>query len=190
MSDAGSRGIAFRAMREPDLAMLVGWRSAPHVLAWFRDPPKDVDEARARYAERLAGEHPTCMWVVEVEGEPVGYVQDLPVASDDDLAVRVQLPGAVGFDYLIGRPDLIGAGLGTRMVAAYLTDVLLAAYPDARWFVACPDARNAASLRVLGKLGFEQRQWIQMPGEDYADIVCRLARDGVHRLLPTSNQSC
>ncbi|MGH1564789.1 GNAT family N-acetyltransferase [Mumia sp. DW29H23] len=183
MSDVASPDITFRRMREADLDRVVRWRNEPHVLAWFRDPPKDVDDARDRYAERLGGDHPTRMSVVQVEGEPVGYVQDYPIDAEDDLAVRVQLPGAVGFDYLIGEPGLIGAGIGTRMLTAYVGDVLLPDYPDAPWFVACPDARNVASLRVLDKLGFEQRQWIQMPGEEYAEIVCRLSRGQAEQMV-------
>lgn len=171
--------IAFRPMDESDLGLLVGWRHEPHVRAWFRDPPADVPEARKRYGARLNGDDPTRMWVVEVDGAPVGSLQDYPVDTDDDLAVRVQLPGAVGFDYLIGDPAAVGRGLGTQMLACYLRDVALRDHREARWFVACPDARNAASLRVLGKLGFVQRQWIQMPGEDYAQIVCRTARADV-----------
>ncbi|KAA1420640.1 acetyltransferase [Mumia zhuanghuii] len=177
MTMRGDDSIAFRLMREDDLGLLVAWRHEPHVLTWFRDPPVDVADARARYGARLRGGDPTRMWVVEVDGRLVGSLQDYPVDSDDDLAVRVQLPGAVGFDYLIGDPSEVGRGLGTRMLAAYLRDVVLPAHPDAPWFVACPDARNAASLRVLDKLGFEQRQWIQMPGEEYAEIVCRASRD-------------
>lgn len=175
--------IAFRRMRDDDLDLLVRWRHAPHVLAWFRDAPADVEAARGRYGARLRGDDPTRMWVVAVDGRPVGYVQDFPVDAEDELAVRVQLPGAVGFDYLIGEAEEVGRGLGTRMLAAYVQDVLLRDHPDAPWFVACPDARNEASLRVLDKLGFERRQWIQVPGEEYAEIVCRLSREDAEQAV-------
>ncbi|WP_370614545.1 GNAT family N-acetyltransferase [Mumia qirimensis] len=177
MSESGDGTIAFRRMREDDLGLLVRWRHEPHVLRWFRDPPSNVEDAMDRYGDRLHGDHPTRMWVVEEDGEPVAQVQDFPIDAEDELAVRVQLPGAVGFDYLIGDPDRIGRGLGTRMIAQYLRQVVRRDHPDAPWLVACPDARNAASLRVLDKLGFTQRQWIQVPGEEYAQIVCRIAAD-------------
>ncbi|PJJ56198.1 aminoglycoside 6'-N-acetyltransferase [Mumia flava] len=172
----------FRAMTDADLPDFVRWRNEPHVTTWFPRPPADVDAARDRYGARLRGDHPTVMRVAMLDGRPVGYVQDFPVDANDEYAVRIQLPGAAGFDYLIGEPDLVGRGLGTAMLRAYVPAVLLDAHPDAPWIVACPDARNAASLRVLDKLGFEQRQWITPPGEEFAVIVCRLARADANAL--------
>ncbi len=170
-------------MDEEDLHALVAWYHEPHVRAWFRDPPADVTAAQVRYGGRLRGEEPARMWVASLEGAPFATVQDYPVDSDDDLAVRVQLPSAVAFDYLIGDPAQVGRGLGARMLTVFLRDVALPGHPDATWFVACPDARNVASLRVLDKLGFVQRQWIQMPGEEYAQIVCRASRDDLARTV-------
>ena len=45
---------------------------------------------------------------------PIGYVQDYPVIAYDDYAVRVQDPEAIAFDYLIGEPELVDRGIGTR----------------------------------------------------------------------------
>lgn len=168
--------LTFRRMVDDDLGMLVRWRRESHVLAWFRDAPADLADARARYGRRLSAEEPVRMWVAEHDGDAIGYVQDYAVDVDDDLAVRVQLPGAVAFDYLIGEPELIGQGLGTQMLASFLRTVLLPDHPSAPWFVASPDAHNTASLRVLDKLGFSRGQWIQPPGEEYAEIVCRISR--------------
>jgi aminoglycoside 6'-N-acetyltransferase len=45
----------------------------------------------------------------------------------------------------------------------FLRDIVWPAYPDAVEFFAAPDHRNAASLRVLAKLGFVQGMWFDEP---------------------------
>lgn len=164
-------------MIDEDLGDLVRWRNAPHVVAWFPHRVADVPTARERYGARLDGRAPVRMWVATLGGVPVGYVQSFPVASDDDLAVRCRDPQAVAFDYLIGEADLVGTGLGTDMIATFCRDVLVREYPDAPRFLAAPDVRNRASIRVLEKCGFTQGLWIEPEGADHVEVVCTAGRE-------------
>jgi len=168
--------FSFRPMTADDIGAVVRWRAEPHVLAWFPRPVPDADEALRRFGARLAGEHPVRMWVAELGGVPVGYLQSFPVASDDDLVVRCQDPEAVGFDYLIGEPDLVGKGLGTEMIATFCRHVLVPEYPEAPRFLAAPDVRNHASVRALEKCGFTQGLWIEPEGADHVEVVCTAPR--------------
>lgn len=164
-------------MTEDDLVDLVRWRNEPHVFAWFPHRVADVAAALERYGARLAGRDLVRMWIAEIGGVPVGYVQSYPVSADDDLAVRCGDPQAVAFDYLIGEPDLVDRGLGTEMVDQFCRDVLVAQYPEAPRFIAAPDVRNHASIRVLEKCGFTQGLWIRPEGTDYPEVVCSVGRD-------------
>lgn len=181
MTEPVAATFSFRPMEVADLPDLVRWRSQPHVRVWFPEAVADVDAARERYGARIAGEAPVRMWVAQLDRRPLGYLQDYRVRDHDDYAVRVQQPDAVAFDYLIGEPGLVSRGIGTGMVGAFLREVLCRDYPDARHFVASPDHRNAVSLRVLEKLGFTQGLWIQLPGEEYPEIVCTIGRDALER---------
>jgi RimJ/RimL family protein N-acetyltransferase len=169
-------GFGFRRLVDGDVAMLVTWMAAEHAQPWFGDEPRTPELARQHYAQELDGTSRTRMWVVSLDGRDIGYVQDYPVIAYDDYAVRVQDPSAVAFDYLIGEPDLIDRGIGTRMIAAYCREVLCRDYPDAPRFVASPDARNRRSIRVLEKCGFTQGLWIQPEAVSYPEIVCTAPR--------------
>ena len=62
------------------------------------------------------------------------------------------LPGEAGIDYAIGDPAQISRGVGTELIAALVAEVRRH-HPGAG-ILADPDARNAASRRVLEKNGF------------------------------------
>ena len=52
------------------------------------------------------------------------------------------------------------------MLWRYLRDVVVPGYPGAPTLFAAPDHRNAASLRVLDKLGFTRGLWFDEPRRD------------------------
>ncbi len=172
--------VAFRPMRRDDLEAVVGWQQAPHVRRWFHGDQATLARVRERYGPRIDGTAPTRMWVIQLDGADVGYVQDYRVGDHDEYAVKTGLPEAVGIDYVIGEPDLVGRGVGTRVIWSYLLEVVAPAYPDAPAFVASPDHRNRASLRMLEKCGFTQGVWIDVPGDTSeptaTEIVCTLDR--------------
>lgn len=169
--------IVFRPLTTADVPDLVRWMAGDHAQPWFGDEPRTVELARAHYAAELDGTSATRMWIVVLDGRDIGYVQDYPVVAYDDYAVRVQDLAAIGFDYLIGEPDLIDHGVGTLMIKTFCRDVLCRDYPDAPRFVASPDARNTRSIRVLEKCGFTQGLWIQPESVKYPQIVCTAPRE-------------
>jgi RimJ/RimL family protein N-acetyltransferase len=168
--------LVFRRLSDADIPLLVAWMAADHAQPWFGDEPRSPDTARQLYAGELAGTSATRIWIVELDGRPIGYVQDYRVVAYDDFAVRVQDPDSVAFDYLIGEPDLIGRGIGAQMIAAYCREILCRDYPEAPRFIACPDVRNLRSIRVLEKCGFRQGLWIQPEAVSHPEVVCSAPR--------------
>ena len=106
------------------------------------------------------------MWVIEVNGRSVGYVQDYLIGDHPEYAILTAEPDAIGIDYVIGEPSWVGRGIGTRVLWTFLREVVRPDYPDATTYAACPDHRNGASLRVLEKLGFVQGLWFDEPQVD------------------------
>lgn len=176
--------MSFRAMTLDDLPNVVRWRHEPHVARWWHQHGgvANVVAAKQRYGPRIRGDDPTRMWVISIDGRDVGYSQAYRVSDYREYADATGDPDAIAFDYLIGQPELVGKGLGTRVIWEFVRDVLAPHYPQAPRFLASPDCRNAASLRVLGKCGFTRGAEIVLPpdddgdGESVTEVVCTLDR--------------
>jgi aminoglycoside 6'-N-acetyltransferase len=158
--------IAIRAMTRGDLDLVVGWRSDPEVVRWW-SPGALVDRGtiEAKYAERIDGMSPTRMWVVEITGRSVGFVQDYRIGDYPDYVVLGPDPDAIGVDYAIGSEVWRGQGLGQRVLWAWMLRARTR-FPGATSYFAAPDHRNAASLRILAKAGFTEGVWFDEPQPD------------------------
>ena len=161
--------IAVRAMTRADLDDVVAWRRSAEVMRWWAPGELgDVDQIRDKYAERVDGMSPTRMWVVEVNGRSVGFVQDYRIGDYPDYAVLGPDPDAIGVDYAIGADQWRGRGLGQRVLWAWMRRARTR-FPEATAYFAAPDHRNAASLRVLAKAGFSEGLWFDEP-QDNGDV--------------------
>lgn len=157
--------LSLRPMTAGDLPVLARWVNEPHVAKWW-DENRTTDQLAAYYGPALRGEEKTRLWIWEVNGRSVGFVQDYRISDHPEYALLAGHPDAIGFDYLIGEPAFVGRGIGTSLLWVYLRDIVWPAYPGTREFFAAPDHRNAASLRVLAKLGFTQGVWFDEPQDD------------------------
>jgi aminoglycoside 6'-N-acetyltransferase len=139
--------IAFRPMAADDLPRLRRWLEAPHVRLWWREP---VDEAMAKRLTRSA----TREFVIVVDGRPVGWIQTYLVAAYPDWGEIVGTePGLAGVDLAIGEAELIGRGLGPRVLAQFADDVAFAD-PETTAVLATVEEGNRRSWRAFEKAGF------------------------------------
>jgi aminoglycoside 6'-N-acetyltransferase len=158
--------IAFRPLTRADFRDVVAWQAQPHVARWWQDEATSTEAAEAHYGPALDGDDPARLWVLELNGRSVGFLQDYRIGDHPAYALLTARPDAVGIDYLVGDPGWVGRGVGTRVLWAFLRDVVVPGYPEAREVFAAPDHRNAASLRVLDKLGFARGLWFDEPRSD------------------------
>ncbi|HEY6934506.1 MAG TPA: GNAT family N-acetyltransferase [Marmoricola sp.] len=183
--------FACRPMTWGDLRDVTRWVNQPHVARWW-DDQRTAAQVAAHYGPALSGQEPTRRWVFEVNGRSVGFAQDYRIGDHPDYALLTGKPDAVGIDYAIGEPAFVGRGLGTSLLWVLLAEVVVSSYDDLREVHAAPDHRNAASLRVLAKLGFEQGTWFDEPhdptsGDGRVDTVIGCTLDvakviGTHRV--------
>ena len=88
--------IGLRAMTRGDLPMVTRWRQQPHVLRWWRsDGEPTADRVAAAYEPDIDGTTPTRMWVVEVNGRSVGFVQDYRIRDYPEFALLTPDPDAI-----------------------------------------------------------------------------------------------
>jgi aminoglycoside 6'-N-acetyltransferase len=160
------RVVAVRAMTRGDLADVTRWRQSEHVQRWWRGVGEPTPEAvEARYGPRIDGLTPTRMWVVEVNGRSVGFIQDYRIGDYPEYALLTPDPEAIGIDYAIGEPAWVGRGLGVRLLWAWMLRARHR-FPEAASYFAAPDHRNTASLRILAKAGFTEGLWFDEPRQD------------------------
>ena len=152
--------MRFRPLTDDDLPLLHRWLNEPGVVAWWEGDDVSWPAVQRDYGS--ASTDPTEHWLASVGDRAVGWIQCYATASypDEDevrhwWALGVE-PTAAGIDYLIGEPADRGGGLGSRMIRAFVADVLFARHPDWTRVCASPVAANVASWRALEKAGFRQ----------------------------------
>lgn len=158
--------VGLRPMDRGDLPDVARWRAAEHVQRWWaEDGSPDLETVTEKYGPDIDGTTPTRMWVVEVNGRSVGFVQDYRLRDYPEFALLTPDPEAVGVDYAIGEPAWVGKGIGVRMLWAWAQSARRR-FPDVSAYFAAPDHRNASSLRALDKAGFTQGTWFDEPQAD------------------------
>ncbi len=132
-----------------------GGRPSTCARWWAADGEPTAEEVERHYGPRIDGMSPTRMWVAEVNGRSVGFVQDYRIADYPEFALLARDPDAIGVDYAIG--DGVGrARAGCSRAVGVDARKAAHRFADATAYFAAPDHRNAASLRMLAKAGFER----------------------------------
>jgi aminoglycoside 6'-N-acetyltransferase len=157
--------VSVRAMTRGDLPEVTRWRQTDHLHRWWASDGDPTPERVAeQYGPSIDGMTPTRMWVAEVNGRSVGFVQDYRVGDYPEYALLGPDPEAIGIDYALAK-EWSGRGFGGRVLWAWMQRARHR-FPAATAYFAAPDHRNAASLRMLAKLGFTEVLWFDEPQED------------------------
>lgn len=147
--------IAFRPLTEEDVPLLAGWLSREHVQRWWRD---DRAEDHVRPGER--SEH----YVMLLDGRPVGMIQTYLVSDYPEWGALVGAgEGVAGVDLLIGEPELVGRGLGPRILDAFAREVVFAR-PETHACCATVEEANRRSWRAFEKAGFRHVRDVEEEG--------------------------
>lgn len=158
--------VALRAMSRGDLADVTRWRQAAHVHRWWiSDGEPTAERIAEQYGPDIDGRTPTRMWVAEVNGRSLGFMQDYRIGDYPVFALLAPDADAVGVDYAIGDPAWLGRGIGVRVLWEWMTRARHR-FPGATSYFAAPDHRNKASLRMLDKAGFTRGLWFDEPLAD------------------------
>jgi len=153
--------IEFPPLRYEDLPQVEEWLRREHVARWWRD---DMGESIAEYRRALEGCEPTDHYLIQVNNRPVGMIQTYLVSDYPEWEAVVQVgAGVAGVDLMIGEPDLIGSGLGPRVLAQFAFDVVFAR-TDVDAVVATVEEPNRRSWRAFEKAGFRHVRDVEEDG--------------------------
>jgi len=128
--------ISFRPVEPADFPLLLAWLARPHVRAWWDDGDDTLEKVVAHYGGAGAAR-----FLALQGGAAIGYIQYYRADA-----------GEVGVDMFIGEPDLVGRGVGTSMLCAFLGLVAQREHP--RTVIVDPDPRNGRAIRCYTKAGF------------------------------------
>lgn len=164
-------------MTRADFPALATWLRAPHVENWFPWLHGDSDPlvaVEAEYGPCIDGTDPTELFVIETEGQPVGFLQRYRISDNPSWAAALSaaaesssaagesstsagdLRTAVGFDYAIGVREATGHGVGSAAIRQLLADTF-DRYPDIDRVIVAMQQANRPSWRALERVGFERR---------------------------------
>lgn len=148
--------FTFAPLREEDLGLVRTWLLHPHVRSWYDDVPAESypDTTIGEYREAIRGEDPTDLFVISLDGRPIGALQSYRIDDHPEYAAQVALSRpAIGIDLFIGEPDLIGRGHGPALIRVFLRDIAFPRY-GVDLCVIGPTASNDAAIRAYEKAGF------------------------------------
>lgn len=167
--------ITFRPVAAADLPRLHAWLQEPGIVRWWEGDDVSWEAVVRDYGPPHddGAEH----WIAADAAGDLGWIQCWSVADEPEECAGWFALGidrsAAGIDYLVGDPARRGLGLGTRMIDAFVTEVVFGRHPD--WTQACaaPYAANEASWRALAAAGFRFAGLVTAPGDDPCRLMVR-----------------
>lgn len=175
--------ITWRPVTPDDFPLLAKWLAQPHVARWWNHEtsPEAVERD---FGPTVRGEEAGEDLLVLLDGRPFGLVQRCRIAAHGEyrapLAAIVDVPDdAMSIDYLIGVPELVGRGMGARMIRAVVADTWTT-HPAASCVIVPVSAANTASWRALESAGLARVAEGEMepdnPVDDRRHVVHRIER--------------
>ncbi len=145
--DGETGAVTLRPTTPADLSLLQHWDEQPHVVA--SDPNDDwgweVELQRTPdWREQL---------IAEVDGRPIGFMEIIDPARDDEHYWGTVPPGLRAVDIWIGEAADLGRGYGTQMMRLALARCFGDASVTA--VLLDPLASNVGAQRFYQRLGFQ-----------------------------------
>jgi aminoglycoside 6'-N-acetyltransferase-1b/aminoglycoside 6'-N-acetyltransferase-2 len=150
-----AQAITFRPMRDDDVAVFHRWIRRPHVLQWWsaEDAVASLDDIRARYSQRALAAGNVHAYLALLGERPIGWTQwYVALGAGDGWWEDETDPGVRGIDQFLCDPALLGRGLGTRMVRAFVA--MIFGDPAVTRIQTDPSPDNARAIRCYARAGF------------------------------------
>ena len=146
--------IAYRPLAKTDLPLMADWLNRPHLRAFYQREPISLAAVAAKYGPRIRCEVPTHSWLAIFDGAPFGYLQCYRVADWADWQATIGVDHGVSIDLFIGEPDLIGQGVGRRMLSGYVEQVAFPLHAEERLCWIGHELENRAARNCSAAAGF------------------------------------
>lgn len=175
--------VTWRPVSPADFPLLARWLAQPHVARWWNHETS-AEAVERDFGPTARGEEPAEDLLALLDGRPIGLAQrsrisDYPEDHEAFAALTPVPDGAMTIDYLIGEPEIVGGGTGTRMIVSLLESTWRA-HPAATCVIVAVAAANVASWRACEKAGLARIAEGEMepdnPVDDRWHVVHRIDR--------------
>jgi aminoglycoside 6'-N-acetyltransferase-1b len=154
--------VTLRLMTEHDIPMLHAWLNQPHIVEWWGRERPTLEAVRERYLPRVLAQERVTPYVGLLGGRPFAYAQSyVALGAGGGWWEDETDPGVRGIDQSIGYPELLGRGLGTKLVRALVS--VLFNDPTVTRIQTDPAPSNARAIRCYEKAGFRKVKTIVTP---------------------------
>jgi aminoglycoside 6'-N-acetyltransferase-1b/aminoglycoside 6'-N-acetyltransferase-2 len=154
--------VSLRPMTEHDLPMLHEWLNRPHIVEWWGGERPTLEAVRWKYHPRVLAQERVTPYIGLLGDTPFAYAQSyVALGAGGGWWEEETDPGARGIDQSIGYPELLGRGLGTRLVRALV--ILLFSDPSVTRIQTDPAPDNTRAIRCYEKAGFRRVRTIVTP---------------------------
>lgn len=146
--------VAFVPVSDQDTEMLLGWLATPEVRKWWGDPEAELKLIKN---SKGSGTGDADCYIVKIDNTPTGFIQSWdPDKLDEKWLLeepwlRDVQSGALGIDIFIGEPNMIGKGVGSRIISEFCKKLFS---DGANRLLIDPDAKNERAIRAYAKVGF------------------------------------
>jgi AacA4 family aminoglycoside N(6')-acetyltransferase len=154
--------IALRLLTEDDLPMLHDWLNRPHIVQWWQGHRPTLQQVRDHYLPRVLAQENVTPYVGLLNGRPFAYAQSyVALGAGGGWWQDETDPGVRGIDQSIADPDLLGIGLGTKLVRALVGRLF--DDPQVTKVQTDPAPDNLRAIRCYEKAGFRKVKDIITP---------------------------
>ena len=175
MPNSGPSKPVFVPLTADHLPLLARWLDEPHMRQWWGEPEEELRLIR----DMVEGRDSTRPFIIEVDGEPVGYIQYWHIGDYQNagwIADHPWLaelpPETVGVDLSIGDPALLSRGIGSAALAAFARMLVGQGH---RVVIIDPDETNARAIRAYTKAGF--RPLARLQGRSGSELIMQYDPD-------------
>lgn len=141
--------------------MLHEWLLRPHVAEWW-GPAESISELRESYVAHVDEPNATRAYIAYSGQSCIGFIQAYVVmGSGGGWWEQETDPGARGTDQFLSEPGLLGRGIGSSMIRAFLDQL----FSDRAVTVVQtdPSPTNERAIRAYLRAGFREVGLVQTP---------------------------
>jgi aminoglycoside 6'-N-acetyltransferase len=153
-----------------DFPMVALWLGEPHVAEWW-DVPANIDAVEREFGASVDGRDRARIFVILADQRPVGIIQTYRLDDNPEYAAAIGIEHGAGVDLFVGDPAIVGGGFGSSVLRTFLRDVVWRCYSDVPVCVAGPSVNNLRSQRAFEKAGFTRVRTVDIPGEEYDEVI-------------------